>query len=246
MTDVRWLACGEGEPPPHDDWLSERDRTRLATMTYTKRYEEARLSRWTAQRAVALAGGLGDSPTAVGMVSVTNATDGSPRAEIPGGPPLSISSTDRAGWAVSVVRGGAHGLGCDLELVEARSDAFIRDYFTSREVDFVCRSTLPVEVTANLLWSAKESALKVLRTGLRRDTRSVEVSVELVDAGWGRLEVDPADGRIFPGWWRRYGDFLLTVVSDSFFEAPSSLVEPTPLATAVPTHSWMKRPTRDR
>ena len=33
------------------------------------------------------------------------------------------------------------------------------------------------DAVANLIWSAKESALKVLRTGLRRDTRSVDVSL---------------------------------------------------------------------
>lgn len=39
------------------------------------------------------------------------------------------------------------------------------------------------DLTANLFWSAEESARKVLETGLRRDTRSVEVRLgtEVVD-----------------------------------------------------------------
>ena len=41
---------------------------------------------------------------------------------------------------------------------------------------------------ANLLWSAKEAALKVLRVGLRADTRTVEVSIDhaVRPDGWGR------------------------------------------------------------
>ena len=103
------------------------------------------------------------------------------------------------------------------------------------------------DATANLIWSAKESALKVLRTGLRADTRTVEVALAdggAVDtragmaglgrgggrrgagrcaggrcagadgAGWRRLTVTGARGT-FPGWWRRDGVFVLTVVASA-------------------------------
>lgn len=244
MTGVTWLACSEGEPPESDDWLSEHDRKRLGAMTYTKRYEESRLSRWTAQRAVALTAGFDDAPDAIGTVTVSNAPDGSPRATHPGASAVSISSTDRAGWAVSVVRQGAHRLGCDLELVEPRSAAFVRDYLTAREQATVEKAPLTSDIVVNLMWSAKESALKVLRTGLRRDTRTVEVELELGPEGWLELRVDPQDGRLFTGWWRRFGPFLLTVVCDTEFGPPTSLVEPTPLLTAEPLHTWMQRPKR--
>ena len=67
-----------------------------------------------------------------------------------------------------------------------------------------------------LLWSAKESALKALREGLRRDTRSVRV--RLLDGGfdgtgWSALRVEcAATSRLFSGHWRRIGSEVFTVV----------------------------------
>ena len=60
---------------------------------------------------------------------------------------------------------------------------------------------------ANLVWCGKESALKVLRTGLRRDTRSVEVSFPAGAAvdGWAPMTVRSREGAVFPGWWQRFG-----------------------------------------
>jgi len=244
MAVVRWLACDEGEPDPSASWLSARDRRRLEAMAYTKRFDEARLSRWTAHRAVALSVGLGDAVEALGRVEIFNEADGSPRARAPGAGALSISSTDRAGWAVTTVLQGEAPIGCDLELVEPRSPAFVRDYFTEREQKLVAAAPLPSDVTANLIWSAKESALKVLRTGLRKDTRSVEVDLEPTGGdGWRPLTVTHAS-ETMSGWWRRYGAFLLTFASASAHPPPKSLVEPSPLEGAEPAHSWLGRPLR--
>ena len=100
----------------------------------------------------------------------------------------------------------------------------------------------------NLLWSAKESALKVLQTGLRRDTRTVEVTVEDVDRGdradpgWRRLLIRPAEGTDLTGWWRRDGSFLLTVAAASPLPAPTVLPGSAALALATPVHSWVREP----
>jgi 4'-phosphopantetheinyl transferase len=157
--------------------------------------------------------------------------------------PIAVSMTDRADWAVCVVGPGDRAVGCDLELVEDRSDAFVRDWFTPAEQDLVVAADTGEgrQLVANLVWSAKESALKVLQTGLRRDTRSVEVDV--VDAAgharWARLVVRSEEGVAFPGWWRRYGDFVLTFAADAERGAPISLEEPPRLAGATPSHSWL-------
>jgi 4'-phosphopantetheinyl transferase len=154
--------------------------------------------------------------------------------------------TDRADQAVCVVSEAGLGLGVDLELVEPRSDAFVADYLTDGERRFVGESADRGEhdLRANLIWSGKESALKVLRTGLRRDTRSVEVSFpdEAVVEGWSPMRVRAAEGTEYPGWWRRYGEFLLTVAATGAFPSPRSLVEPPGLATAVSAHAWLGRP----
>ncbi len=150
--------------------------------------------------------------------------------------------TDRADWAVAAVLAGEHRIGCDLELVEPRSAAFIGDYFTLRERRTVEVSDEP-SLAANLVWSAKESALKVLRTGLRRDTRTVEVTHDDGRPGvWSPLTVTTTEGQTMPGWWIRYGAFILTIVAEVPTAAPESLESPAPLASATPGHSWLDRP----
>ena len=124
-----------------------------------------------------------------------------------------MSLSDRAGCAVCLVADRAVALGCDVEIVEPRSDAFVRDYLTEAEQRLVDRAGPARDMAANLIWSAKESALKVLETGLRRDTRSVEVTVAELsppERTWSALRVRTAEGEVFPGWWRRSGAFLVT------------------------------------
>ncbi len=244
MPDVWWLSCGEHEPPDSDGWLSDRDRRRLGSMTYTKRHDEARLSRWTAQRAVALTLGIPDTTEGIGQVEVGNHPGGAPFARDPSGRDVSVSSTDRAGWAVTVVSTDSAAIGCDLELVEPRSQAFVRDYFTAAEQRTIEAMDSGLDVGANLIWSAKESALKVLKTGLRRDTRTVEVELGVTESGWSPLVVTVDGERQLPGWWGRFGLFLLSVVNESAIPPPRSLIEPPPLLSAEPVHSWLRSPVR--
>jgi 4'-phosphopantetheinyl transferase len=158
--------------------------------------------------------------------------------------------TDRAGWAITVTSPVAGvRLGVDLELVEPRSPAFVRDWFTPSEQDLVAaaRDDEDTMVRANLIWSAKESALKVLQTGLRRDTRTVEVDLDTAgDADvWQPLVVTAVEGDVMPGWWRRFGQFLLTVAAEADVAVPEGL-EPDVdgrLSGAFPIHSWLKSPT---
>lgn len=153
--------------------------------------------------------------------------------------------TDRADWSVCIVGDGSASVGCDLELVEPRTALFVGDYFTSAEQRFVAERPEHHDLLANAIWSAKESALKVLRTGLRRDTRSVEVHLELdTDDGWAALEVRSEEGEVYPGWWLRFDQFILTCAATIATDPPASLVDPSPLASAVPTHGWMSRPLR--
>jgi 4'-phosphopantetheinyl transferase len=212
-------------------------------MEFTKRREEAFLARYTAKMTVARFLGRPTDPVALRAITITNAADGAPEVMVDGAPAeLVIAMTDRADWAVAAVLAGHDRIGCDLELVEPRSELFVRDYFTSREQLATQESAEPA-LAANLIWSAKESALKALRTGLRRDTRSVEVRVD-ADAGngWNALTVVAAEGTEFPGWWVRYGEFVLTMAAACSTATPQSLEEPPPLAAATPSHSWMRKP----
>jgi len=154
-----------------------------------------------------------------------------------------VTMTDRAAQAVCLVGPPGVALGCDLELVEPRNGAFVADYLTPAEQRLVTAAGDgdARDLLANLVWCGKESALKVLRTGLRRDTRSVEVSLPdgaKVD-GWAPMSVRAVEGPVFPGWWQRFGAFVLTVAATEPFAPPRPLIDPPGLATAVPGHSWL-------
>jgi 4'-phosphopantetheinyl transferase len=246
MTDVaapQWLARGEAAQPAGMRWLSPAEAAHAAALAYPKRRAEYLLRRLAAKHAVAAVIGRSEEPAGLAGIEVLNAPDGAPYVLLDGAPPgFDVSMTDRAGWAVCVV---GRRVGCDLELVEPRSPAFVRDFLTDAEQRFVAARPAGDErdAAANLIWSAKESALKVLRTGLRRDTRTVQVSAGPPGGdGWGTLAVREAEGTPIAGWWRREGAFLLTVATAAPGRAPVALDRPGVLATATPRHSWLDRP----
>ena len=263
---MRWLARGEHEMPSELDWLVPAERARLDMLRFTKRRTEYLLRRWTAKWAVASTVGWHDGSGDHGLATdsfarilVGNHPTGAPFVQVDGVPlGCDISISDRAGWAVAMVGSASAGdrldaIGIDLEIVEPRSDGFVEDYLTAPERDAV--RALPTrgdqDGAANLFWSAKEAALKLLRTGLRADTRTVEVSLlegytatPARDDGWSPLEVrHTPSGRVFTGWWRRDGVFLLTIAAEQPLTTPPAMLAHTAdLRGAVPTHSWLTNP----
>lgn len=237
---VEWLAVGEDEVPVDNDWLSDRERAWHDRMRFPKRRLEYRLARWGAKAAIVAAHG----DQLEGPVEIGHLPEGAPAGFVAGVElARRISMTDRAGWAVCAVGPPGVEVGVDLELVEPRSAAFVRDYFTPAEQAMAMAGSGADPVVANLVWSAKEAVLKVLRTGLRRDTRSVEIRGEPVQAGaWVPFSATAdGDARDFWGWWRRDGEFLLTIAADAPVGVPHVL-NGRGLAEAQPVHSWMGLP----
>ncbi len=243
-TSVYWLSRTAADVPPDDAWLAAGEAAYLGRLRVPKRRQDWRLGRWTAKQAVAGWRRLLSSPpdprralsrrhTAPGLLEILAAEDGAPEAFLDGEPLGAVISISHSGGRAlcAVAAGGAGGtaLGCDLETIEERSAAFVRDYFTAGEQAlFAARPAAERPLLANLLWSAKESALKALRSGLRLDTRTVEVRLPYTadrgGGGWRPLEVYrlPA-GPAFGGWWRRAGEQVMTVVADPAAAVPVEL-----------------------
>jgi 4'-phosphopantetheinyl transferase len=242
----RWLALGEDALPAGEQWLAPGEVASLAGLRYTKRRTEYLLRRLVTKHAVASVTGRPTEPAMLAGIEVRNAASGAPYVCVEGAPlALGVSISDRAGWAVCVTFPVGASVGCDLELVEPRTPGFVSDFFTAAEQRSVALRPAGDErnTAANLIWSAKESALKVLRTGLRRDTRTLEVTLAAPRGdGWGALTVRAMEGAMFPGWWRREGRFLLTIAADVDALPPIALGEPRALALAEPRHSWIDRP----
>lgn len=241
-----WLARGEDQLPAGADWLSAAERGRASALRYTKRRTDFLLGRWTLKLAVAKALGWPDDPAVLARIEGRNAPTGAPLLYIDGLPAdRGVSLTDRAGCAVCLVAAQPVAIGCDVEIVEPRSDAFVRDYLTRAEQRLVGAAGPARDMAANLIWSAKESALKVLRTGLRRDTRSVEVEIAELsppECTWSALHVRTAEGEVFPGWWRRSGSFLVTACWSWGGPPPGALEARSPIDSLHPSHRWMDGP----
>lgn len=228
MTDVYWLEQTEADVPAENDWLSAGEIRRLIDMRFAKRRGDWRLGRWTAKRALAICLNLPQDPRSLAEIEIRAAASGAPEA-FPAGQPaaISVSMSHRSGRAVCAVAFSVVALGCDVEKVEPRSDAFVADYFAAHEQALVARS--PAADRSRLLallWSAKESALKALHAGLRLDTRLVVVSPKDIASshgGWHPLEVRHIDGQVFLGWWQLEGDFVWTMVSAPPPEPPVPL-----------------------
>ena len=230
--------------PAGNRWLTGAEAEWLATMRFRKRRTEYLLRRWVGKQAVATVLGLADDEPTAARIEVANRTDGSPIVFLDAAPAVGcVSMSDRAGWAVCLVAEERVDVGCDLELVEPRSDGFVADFLTAAERDAVRAAGAERDVVANLMWSAKESVLKVLRTGLRRDTRSVEITLHRGAAGeWAPLTGRLAEGGELPGWWLRQGAFVLTVASARALPPPVALDGTADLATATPVHTWLADP----
>jgi 4'-phosphopantetheinyl transferase len=241
-----WLARAEEQLPQGAGWLTATERRYAGSMRYAKRRTDFLLNRWALKLAVVRVLGWPEDDAALARIEARPAADGAPELFVDGQPAgRGVSLTDRAGSAACLIAGEAAAIGCDLELVEPRSDAFVRDYLTDPERDLVFAAGPARDVAANLIWSAKESALKVLRTGLRRDTRSVEVTVTDLappERSWSPLEVRTAEGTIFGGWWRRSGSFVLTVCASGGLARPTELEPLSPLDQVSPSHHWLHRP----
>lgn len=231
---MHWALCRLADVPRNDEWLGSAECAVLATLRYEKRRNDWRLGRWTAKVAMRSALGHG-APARLGSIEIVAAADGAPEAWIDNRRAAGVVAiSHRAGAAVCAASERPVPLGCDVEVVEARSGRFVQDYFTSAEADLVARSgAARRDVVANLVWSAKESTLKALRTGLRRDTRTVEVEVlsNPEGEGWGTLDVDSGDDGAFSGIWRTAApDLVITVVSRGVW-TPRSSFEPAPGST---------------
>ncbi len=237
---VYWLEQTDKDVPLDDSWLCPNEVTCLRNLRFAKRRADWRLGRWTAKRALCACLDWPPYPQILARIEIRAAPSGAPEAIVAGlGTPLVISLSHRSGTALCTVSEAGLMLGCDLEVIEPRTQDFVLDYFTAEEQSWAARtpsSERPEIVT--LLWSAKESALKALQQGLRLDTRSVMVS-QMAGApdldGWSPLRIGCTDGRVFQGWWRSADGVVRTVAADSTAGSPirMALSEiPFPLAQA--------------
>ena len=206
------------------------------------------LGRWTAKHLLKHARAeYADLP--LDEISVGNDPDGAPYLSVAdeGRLALSLSISHRSTRAFCALlsppprssggdRTAIQTVGADMEVVEPRDPAFVRDFFTSGEAERVWRCPDEKRDTlVTVLWSAKEAVLKVLRLGLTVDTRRVELlHVEGLEAPtettappplfspWASIVVHcslPGTGPFY-AWWRLQANDVLTLAAPAVANDP--------------------------
>ena len=215
MTSPGWLIRSLADVPADDAWLGPGEANVLAGLRVEKRRADWRLGRYTAKAAVAA--WLNVSPA---RVEIMAAPDGAPEARLDGRrAPASLSLSHRGGRALAVVGEPGAAVGCDLELIEPRSRAFVTDWLAPSEQALVAACGAPRrDLVANLLWTGKEAAAKVLREGLRLDVRRAVATPDGVDSTpgeWRRLTIAWTDGggRV-AGWWRSEPGWVMAIAGE--------------------------------
>jgi 4'-phosphopantetheinyl transferase len=215
---VYYLIQKLSDVPVEQDWLAAGERNRVSGFRFSKRRNDWTLGRWTAKRALrSFLMQTGRDVPAYSEMEIQSASDGAPEAYILGkAAPLVMALSHSGNQGFCAVAATGVELGCDLEIVQNRDAALIQDYFCDDERLRVSSSPVQEQpLLTTLIWSAKESALKCLREGLRRDTRSVLVEIAGPGGlGWNPLSVRCRESaRIFYGWWRRNDAFIQTIAA---------------------------------
>jgi 4'-phosphopantetheinyl transferase len=208
-----WLTCSLAEVPSGEAWLGRSERAALARLRIEKRRADWRLGRHTAKAAVGAF--LSVEP---GRIEIVPAPGGAPCARLDGvRAEVELSLSHRAGCGLAVVASPGVPVGCDLELIEARSAAFVEQWLAPAERELVRRARATERAwLTNLIWSAKEAAAKARGEGLRLDVRHAEVSIGEPAGGaggWRPLNVDWGEGpsQRDDGWFRREAEWVMTV-----------------------------------
>jgi 4'-phosphopantetheinyl transferase len=232
--DVYWFEQSENDVPADDEWLSTAEQARLQALRFVKRRNDWRLGRWTAKNAAASCLEHSSAKHVLSTIEIRAAKSGAPEVFVSNQPAAAtISITHRNGVAACAVSLCAKvALGCDLELVEPHTEAFIADYFTDEEQE-VLAQTAKAERFAlvSLLWSAKESALKAISEGLRLDTREMNIQLERGDferslkirVEWHPVVVESKHHGTFAGWWQIEGNVVRTLVASPTPYVPKML-----------------------
>jgi 4'-phosphopantetheinyl transferase len=213
-------ALAKGQAPP--GLLSPREEAILAGLTLLPRRRKWLLGRWAVKRLLGelvaedngIVAGLPRNEDWRRQLSILNDEAGVPYVDRQGQGrwPLSLSISHRGDWglaAVALVSGAC--IGADIETVEPRDPALVRQFFSDSEADCVAGGG-DVDRTVARIWSAKEAVLKAMGIGLRHDTRDIVVGDE-VDAPAGLAEAWRAlDIRLAPVLAARIAPRSLTVL----------------------------------
>lgn len=205
-----------GQAPPA--WLSPAEQKIFAGLVFAQRRHKWLLGRWASKRLLTEMGWGGE-------LSILNDQTGWPYALKAGKRlPVCLSISHRGDWGLAAAaRAPGVLLGADLETVEDRDAALVRQFFSEAEAKRVEAAGKERNAMVARIWSGKEAVLKALGIGLRHDTRDIVVGGESaapagMEGEWKGLAVTLASvlavqiaPRRLSLVWRDLGDRVITV-----------------------------------
>jgi 4'-phosphopantetheinyl transferase len=201
----------QSDLPGDQYWLHPDELRFLETLHFEKRRNDWLLGRWTAKQALReflAAQNLEVDPSAI---AIHKADSGAPVVQGEGLPACSLSISHRAGHALAVVAPGEAAIGCDLELIEWRSEAFISDYFSEKERAWIVSNP---PLYANLFWSVKEAVMKATGEGMSLHPGKIEVDLPWPDPRkeWNRVFAEVAGRGRLEGRWKMEDNLIWVVM----------------------------------
>ena len=214
------LASGEAWP----GLLGPREEAILASLEFPARRRKWLLGRAAAKRLVRDM--LGPQAPPEAAITILNHPSGQPYVVLEDGGawnlPVSLSHRSEVGLAAVPAASGWR-IGADVETIEPRDRALVRQFFADEEARLVVGAGADADAAIARIWSAKEALLKLLGLGLRLDTRAISVGfaappLPQCPDGWQPLGVTmtaavpgQAPPRQLHVLWRSEGAFVLTV-----------------------------------
>lgn len=169
---------------------------------------------------------MSDGDVADHRISVLNQPSGEPFVLVEGRGgwerPISISHRSHVGMAAAPIDANVR-IGADLETVEPRDLALVRQFYTDSEAAIVDAAGDARDEVVARIWSAKEAVLKLLGLGLRIDTRGVLVNFEAPSFAGCPVDWQPVDVKVVADlprqssldglrvMWRREAGYVLTL-----------------------------------
>lgn len=217
MNKISWMMLDESTIPQDLGWLSSEELDRFQTFRFQKRRQDWLAGRWVAKKLL-LALNTNINSLNFFEISIRNQPEGAPFPLLRGEKLKGcLSISHRGGRSVAAFTDNPGvSIGIDLELIEEKSDGFIEDYFTQSEAERLFsypddeRASL-----ASLLWSGREAMLKAHQTGLRLDTRHIELQcpVWMGKSEWQPIKIlqYPATMHSMKLYWKYIHPFVITM-----------------------------------
>ena len=131
-------------------------------------------------------------------IEVKNLASGKPVLLVPGGTKLPVSITHRGPYAAAAIALTGQSIGVDIEVVEQRSPAWVKQCFDKKEISSKSASFLTE------LWAKKEAVLKFLGVGLK-------LSCTDINFVFGKLEFQ---GKALDTWAKQGSPNITLTVQD--------------------------------